>query len=419
MTSTMRRGEFEGIMDFHALANLVPLLTGEKFQGLVENVRANGLREEMVLYEGKILDGRNRYLACIEAGVEPRFRTFGDRASDGDDPRAFVISLNIMRRHLSESQRAMIAARLANLDEGRPSKTTAIAGVSQGEAAELCNVSVNSIGRAKKVLNSAIPEIVAAVDSGQVTVNTAASLAQQPVPIQTSVIERLTADPELNPAALAKQVKILQERAAYEAKADKGANVGDLVAMAEAGQKFPVIYADPPWEFKVYSGKGKQRSAERYYDTSSVEAIKALPIEKLAAKDCVLCMWAVSPELPGALEVIKAWGFEYKTIGFGWVKQNRGGEGLFTGMGYWTRANLECCLLAARGAPMRLAMDVHQVVIAPIGEHSAKPQEVRSRIQRLLAGPYLELFARQATPGWTCWGNELAHLAAEPRAYGE
>jgi hypothetical protein len=204
-------------MDFHPLANIVPLLTGEKFQGLVENVRANGLREEIVVHDDLILDGRNRYRACIEAGVELRFRTFGDRASDGDDPRAFVISLNIMRRHLSESQRAMIAARLANLDEGRPSKTTAIAGASQGEAAELCNVSVDSIGRAKKVLNSAIPEIVAAVDSGQVTVNTAASLAQQPVQIQTSVIKKLTA--------------------AYEAKADKGANVGDLVAMAEAGQK--------------------------------------------------------------------------------------------------------------------------------------------------------------------------------------
>jgi hypothetical protein len=104
----------------------------------------------VVLYEGKILDGRNRYRACIEAGVELRFRTFGDRASDGDDPRAFVISLNIMRRHLSESQRAMIAARLANLDEGRPSKTPVIAGVSQGEAAELCNVSVDFASAAQK-----------------------------------------------------------------------------------------------------------------------------------------------------------------------------------------------------------------------------------------------------------------------------
>ncbi len=154
---------------YHPLSGIVPLLGGEDFTAFVANIRDNGLLEPIVLHpDGSILDGRNRYHACIEAGVEPRFRTFGDRASDGDDPRAFVISLNIMRRHLSESQRAMIAARLANLDEGRPSKTTAIAGVSQGEAAELCNVSVDSIGRAKKVLNSAIPEIVAAMDSGQV-----------------------------------------------------------------------------------------------------------------------------------------------------------------------------------------------------------------------------------------------------------
>jgi hypothetical protein len=166
-------------------ADVFPLLEGDDFETLTESIRANGLREAIVLHpDDSVLDGRNRLRACIAAGVEPRFRTFGDRASDGGDPRAFVISLNIMRRHLSENQRAMMAARLANLDEGRPSKTPAIAGVSQGEATELCNVSVDSIGRAKKVLNSVIPKIVAAVDSGQVTVNTAASLAQQPVQIQ-------------------------------------------------------------------------------------------------------------------------------------------------------------------------------------------------------------------------------------------
>jgi N6-adenosine-specific RNA methylase IME4 len=99
------------------------------------------------------------------------------------------------------------------------------------------------------------------------------------------------------------------------------------------------------------SGKGKQRSAERYYDTSSIEAIKALPVAPLAADDCALFMWAVMPELPGALEVIKAWGFEYKTAGFTWVKQNKSGEGLFTGMGYWTRSNAEICLFATRGSP--------------------------------------------------------------------
>ena len=204
-----------------------------------------------------------------------------------------------------------------------------------------------------------------------------------------------------------KQVKILKERAAYEARADNGARVGDLIAMAEAGQKFAVIYADPPWEFKVYSGKGKQRSAERHYDVSSLEAIKALPIEALAAKDCALLLWCVSPDLPGALEVIKAWGFEYVNIGFSWTKQNPNGEGLFMGLGYYTRANGEPCLLATRGSPMRLAMDVSQAILAPVGLHSARPEEVRARIMRLFAGPYLELFARRATPGWTSWGNEI------------
>jgi N6-adenosine-specific RNA methylase IME4 len=181
--------------------------------------------------------------------------------------------------------------------------------------------------------------------------------------------------------------------------------VKDLRALA--GGRFGVIYADPPWSFEVYSGKGKQRAAERHYDTMSLEDIKALPIEALAADDCALFLWVVNPELPGALEVIRSWGFQYKTVGFTWVKQNRGGEGLFMGLGYWTRANAESCLLATRGSPSRLAKDVHQIVISPLAEHSRKPDEVRARIERLVPGPYLELFARRPVAGWTTWGNEI------------
>jgi N6-adenosine-specific RNA methylase IME4 len=203
------------------------------------------------------------------------------------------------------------------------------------------------------------------------------------------------------------RLKIKQKRAAYEARAERGCKIGDLNAMAAAGEKFNVIYADPPWEFRVYSGKGKQRSAERYYDTSSVAAIKALPIAALSADNCALFLWCVMPELPGALEVIKAWGFDYKTVAYVWVKQNRHGAGLFTGMGYWTRANAEMVLLATRGAPQRMAQDVHQILLRPIGEHSVKPSEIRDRIERLLLGPYLELFARAPVDGWTVWGNEI------------
>ncbi len=132
-----------------------------------------------------------------------------------------------------------------------------------------------------------------------------------------------------------------------------------------------------------------------------------MPIDALADKDATLLIWTTWPRLLNALDLIKAWGFTYVTDGFIWIKQNRAGEGLFMGLGYWTRANSEPCLLATRGNPQRLAMDVHQVVMAPVGEHSVKPAEVQQRIERLLAGPYLELFARRERPGWTTWGNEV------------
>jgi N6-adenosine-specific RNA methylase IME4 len=212
----------------------------------------------------------------------------------------------------------------------------------------------------------------------------------------------------------AREHSIKAQRADYEARRDRGADVADLVALADAGRRFNVIYADPPWEFKVYSGKGKQRSAERYYDTSSLEAIAALPIKQLAADDCYLFLWGVWPENPGALDIVKAWGFEFKTAGFVWVKTapsaasvGLDGSGLHWGMGYHTRANTEFCLLATRGSPLRTGKDVHQVVVAPVMEHSEKPEEVRRRIERLTIGPYLELFARHPVPGWTVWGNEI------------
>lgn len=220
---------------------------------------------------------------------------------------------------------------------------------------------------------------------------------------------------EASKAAVLRELKgeeIKTKRADYEKRADKGAKLVDLVAMAERGDRFGVIYADPPWEFKVYSGRGKQRSAERHYDVSSLDAIKALPVEALAAKDCALLLWGVWPELPGALDVIRAWGFEFKTLGFVWIKtvspQN---DSLFTGMGYWSRANSEPLLLATRGSPTRVAMDVHQIIMSPVGGHSEKPVEARRRIERLLLGPYLELFARGTTPGWSAWGNEIEQAA--------
>lgn len=170
--------------------------------------------------------------------------------------------------------------------------------------------------------------------------------------------------------------------------------------------KYATLYADVPWHFRVRSAKGEGRSACMHYPIMSLEDIKALPIGAMAADDAALFLWATDPMLPQALEVIQAWQFEFKTIGFVWAKTNAAG-GFFTGMGYWTRANTELCLLATRGNPKRQAKDVRRLVIEPRREHSRKPDRIRSDIMRLVGGPYCELFARSRAPGWdVAFSNE-------------
>ena len=172
--------------------------------------------------------------------------------------------------------------------------------------------------------------------------------------------------------------------------------------------KYSVIYADPPWQYKVYSKKGMGRSAESHYPTMSIEDIKALPIANLADKDCALFLWVIFPCLLEGFEVIKAWGFSYKTVAFVWVKQNKKADTLFWGMGYWTRSNVEICLLATKGRPKRVHAGIHQVIVSHIEEHSKKPIEVQKRIIQLMGDvPRLELFARRKAEGFDVWGNEV------------
>lgn len=173
--------------------------------------------------------------------------------------------------------------------------------------------------------------------------------------------------------------------------------------------RYGAIYADPPWHFRNWSAKGTGRNAVSHYDCLDFEALSALPVGELAAEDAVLFLWAIDPLLPRAFDLIRAWGFEYKTVGFYWVKLNaskRHDADFFTGLGYWTRANPEQCLLATRGKPKRKARDVRRLVVEARRQHSRKPDSVRERIERLVSGPYLELFARETKRGWDCWGDQ-------------
>lgn len=181
--------------------------------------------------------------------------------------------------------------------------------------------------------------------------------------------------------------------------------------------RFNIIYADPPWQYRNRTIRG---GAEHHYSTMSLEEIKALRIQDLAAPDCAVFMWATWPMLPDALAVFQAWGARYLTCAFDWVKLTKGGKPA-TGLGHWTRGNSEVVLLATFGRPKRVDAGVSQIITAhppepetvfsPRGGHSAKPPEVRERIVRLMGDvPRIELFARERAPGWHSWGNELPPL---------
>lgn len=183
-------------------------------------------------------------------------------------------------------------------------------------------------------------------------------------------------------------------------------------------KKYNIIYADPPWR---YDDKSLQRGgAERHYPTMRLEDICALPVADISADDCLLFMWGAWPKLFEAGAVLSAWGFDFKTCAFVWVKTNKRTKiaqssffpvdsfDSFWGMGRWTRANTEFCLLGVKGSPKRQSAGVHQIIYAPISQHSRKPDETRERIVKLAGDlPRVELFARRTVPGWEVWGNEV------------
>lgn len=174
------------------------------------------------------------------------------------------------------------------------------------------------------------------------------------------------------------------------------------------GKKYKIIYADPPWQYRVYSKKGKGRSAENHYHTMNIDDIRLLPVGEIADDDCVLFLWITFPCLKEGISVMESWGFTYKTCGFNWVKKNKKKDTYFMGLGFWTRSNSEVCLIGTKGHPKRVSKAVPQVCDARVMEHSRKPSEVRERIVELCGDvPRIELFARETVKGWDCFGDEI------------
>jgi len=174
-------------------------------------------------------------------------------------------------------------------------------------------------------------------------------------------------------------------------------------------KKYQIIYADPPWSYRDKALAGNRGACCKYsvMDQATIYWL-GRKLNSFVNKDCILFMWVTMPKLNEVFNIIRGWGFEYKTVAFTWIKRNKKANSWFWGMGRWTRANAELCLLATKGKPKRIDAGVHSIIDSRIQEHSQKPDEARGRIVKLCGDiPRIELFAREKTEGWDVWGNEV------------
>jgi len=347
----------------HPAADLFPLMGAAEFGALKADIAAHGVREAVWVYRGQLLDGRHRARACDELGL-----TCPTREYEGADPLAFVISLNLQRRHLSESQRAMIAERLATMPSHRPGKSADLP-TSQPEAAELLNVSERLLRDARAV-RKADPEKAAEVERGEKTVTQA----------KREIKERVRQDRR-------------------DENADKIAATPTLEA-ALVGT-FSTIVVDPPWDWGDEGDVDQLGRARPEYGTMSFESLMALPIEERADADAHLYLWITNRSLPKGFALLEAWGFRYVTC-LTWCKPS-------FGMGNYFRGQTEHILFGVRGSQMLKRKDVGTWFAAPRGPlgHSSKPAEFQTLVESCSPGPYLEIFARSARDGWSSWGGEL------------
>ena len=380
---------------FHDLANIFPLIEGEEFDALVADIKSQGLHEPVVIYQERILDGRNRYRACVTAGIDCPSAPY-----TGNDPVGYVISRNLKRRHLNESQRAMVAAKLATLRRGDNQNTE---GLPIGRSSELLNVGERSIARAREVLDRGTPELAVAVERGQVSVSAAAYIATETPEQQREIVARGEAE-ILAAAKVIRSERILAKRAAK--KAEYNARIAAAKPKPLEGT-YRIIYADPPYK---YHGLNRNAGhAEDHYDCLDDDQICEYrpgdgkrSVRELADDNAVLFLWVTAPMLERCFKIVRAWGFEYKAS-FVWDKARHV-------MGHYNSVRHELLLICTRGS---CTPDTGKLIdsvqrIERSDRHSEKPHEFYAIIDAMYDyGRKLELFSRGSAPkDWDTDGNE-------------
>jgi len=357
--------------EFHRISNLFPLMEGAEFEELKQDIAANGLREAIWLHpDGSILDGRNRYRACLEVGIEPHFRTWDEKGS----LVTFILSMNLHRRHLTSSQRAVIALETlpflekeAKERQGTRTDITEIFPESSGEArhyaAQIAQTNPRYVSDAKKLQRDA-PDLLAEVKSGNKTL----------------------------PQAKREYVKRQRKE-----------------SPPLPSSKYRVLYADPPWGYSnTWSGgdegfSDRWTSAQTHYPTMTIAELCDIGprIKDITEDNAVLFLWVTSPMLEECFEVVNAWGFKYKTS-FVWDKVGHN-------FGHYNSVRHEFLLICTKGSCTpdsdTLIDSVQSIKKSKV--HSEKPEEFRTIIDTLYThGKKLELFARADAEGWETWGNE-------------
>jgi N6-adenosine-specific RNA methylase IME4 len=386
-------------MNIHPLANLLPDMTETEFAGLCESVRANGLREPILTVSGPdgvvILDGRNRYRACQAVGVEPRYVPY-EGADDEETLLNLILDRNLHRRHLNDGQRAMLAARVANLSKGRPKKNASIEAFTQTRNAQKFKVGRSAVQRAAVVIERGLPALQETVDEGDVPVSVAEKVARMPEREQVKFVYEVGR----------KQRPPHQVLAVMRRDAQRQAIIGKSVAPPQgiAGRRFPVVLADPPYRYEVTPMGHTARSIENHYPTMPLTEICALPVRNVVMDDAVLFLWVPSPQDAAGHNVLNAWGFTYRSKLI-WDKDR-------IGMGDYFRQQHEELWLGTRGNLPLPEPDTRppSVFRSARTEHSRKPDEIYAMIAAMYPGlPALELFARPGAErdGWLRLGNEI------------
>ena len=401
--------------------NLIPPLSEDEYKQLEQNLNDGweSERGKIILWNNTIIDGHNRYNICTKNNI--KFETHTKEFENKDDVLLWIIDNQRGRRNIPDFARIKLELRKAEILRPKAKEQ-------QGTRTDLFQISEKSV----------IPQ-----KQQQELVNKPPSVDEEKLELAEPIINPITKVKPINitkevakvtkkSADTVSKVKFITDNADEETqkklmKGDKELSINKVYRdlkkadkrkeiiesfnepqLPDIDKKYNIIYADPPWNFKHYSDKGKGRSPENHYKCQSLNDIKNLPISDLADDNCVLFMWVTFPFLEKGLEVIKSWGFTYKTVGFNWVKKNKVSDSWFWGMGYWTRSNSEICMIATKGSITRQSASVHQIIDTPIEAHSKKPNITRDKIVELCGDiPRIELFAREKVDGWDAWGNEV------------